>query len=333
MKRIASLVLFALIGYVAYGNGNPAGTDTNEIVRISNTNQVIRIKGNNNQNPILLYLNGGPGDTVLDQMDKLFGEFQKDFIVVLWDQRNSGKTARLNSEKVPLTQELLKNDTYQLIRYLLQKFNRTKILLVAHSYGTTLGFDIAKNHPELLYAFVATNLMTKQVESEQITLEMLKAHARETNNTKAIHELAGVTIPFKTGEELYYARKWLFDFEGKSFAKKELFKKSVLSWSLIWLELFNEASRENLFESAKKIDCPVLMIIGNRDYQTNFKLTQAYFNRLEAPEKEVYSIENAGHLIPFENSMEFQHAVTKYALPIIQGNAGNSTVVPVMIFQ
>lgn len=324
MKNVLSSIVFVF--FVSFGycttnnNGIHKAIDTTETVSIADTNQVIRIKGSNIQNPLLLYLNGGPGDSVLGQMDKMFGKLQKDFTVVLWDQRNIGKTFKLNNQKVQPTQELFKNDTYQLIQYLIQKFDKKKIVLVAHSYGTTLGFDIANHHPELLHAFVATNPLINQTESELITLRMLKDHAEKNENTKAINELSKVAIPFRNGEELYYARKWLFDFEGKSFAKKKSFKKRVLSWSLTWLELFNEACQENLFESTKKIDCPVYFIIGQNDYQTNSILTQKYFDILQAPQKEIYSIENAGHLIPFENGTEFQNAIKEYILSTIVRN-------------
>ncbi len=320
------LILIVFISFFEYGTASnnkftvyTKAIDTTEIVSISKTKQVIRIKGDNKQNPILLYLNGGPGDSVLGQMDAMFGELQKKFVVVLWDQRKTGKTSKLNNEDVQLTQKLFKNDTYILVQHLLEKFNKKKIVLVAHSYGTTLGFDMAKNHPELLHAYIATNPLTKQIESEQITLAMLKEHAQKKKNTKAITELSKVTIPFKTDEELYYARKWLFDFEGKSFAKKKSFKRRVVSWASIWFELFNESSQENLFESAKEINCPVYFITGRKDYQTNFKLAQKYFDLLQAHKKDIFVIENAGHLIPYENGIEFQNIIRENILPTIEG--------------
>ncbi len=313
------LLFFVSLGYGATYNTISNNTiDTTETVRISSTSQVIRIKGNDLQNPILLYLNGGPGDSVLGQMDAMFGELQKEFTVVLWDQRNVGKTSQQRNVKVPLTQELLKNDTYILVQYLLKRFDKKKIVLVAHSYGTTLGFDMARKHPELLHAYVATNPLIHQVESERISLSMLSEHAQNNNNTKALNELSKVTIPFKTGEELYYARKWLFDFEGKRFAKKKSFKKRVLSWASTWLELFNEASLENQFEVTKKMDCPVFFIIGQKDYQTNSKLTNDYYKQLQALHKDIHSIENAGHLIPYENGKEFQKVITENMETILQ---------------
>ena len=324
LKKALSLILFLFFASFAYCTTNhnaiSRAIDTTEIVHISQTKQVIRLKGSNDQNPVLLYLNGGPGDSVLDLMDKAFSELQKDFIVVLWDQRNVGKTSELKNQKIPITQELFENDTYELIQYLLQRFSKKKIVLVAHSYGTTLGFGMARNHPELLFTFVAANPLINQTESELITLNMLKEHAKKSNNKKAIKQLNNVSIPFKNGEEPYYARKWLFDFEGKVIQKDKSFRRIVLAWSASWLELFNEVIQENLFESTKKIDCPIYFIIGQNDYQTNSVLTQKYYHKLQAPQKEIYSIKNAGHHIPFENGMDFQNAVKEHVLSTIANN-------------
>ena len=65
---------------------------------------------------------------------------------------------------------------------------------------------------------------------------------------------------------------------------------------------------------------PCVFFIGQNDYQTNSKLTQKYFDTLQATQKEIYSIENAGHLIPFENRIEFQNAIKEYILSTITKN-------------
>ncbi len=294
--------------------------DTTEIVSIGNSKQYIRIKGSSSESPVLLFLNGGPGDSVLGTIDKMFGALQKEFVVVLWDQRQTGQTRQLNNPKEVLTQTRFEKDTKSLVHYLLKRFGKEKIVLVGHSYGTSLGFKMAKQNPELLHAYIATTPMIHQIESERIALEMLKEHARRTANSKAIEELGEVMIPFQTGEQLYFARKWLFDFDGKKFARKKGFKKNVLSWAAAWLPLFNEASRANLFETPPNYDCPIYFILGDKDYQTNYTLSERYFQQITAPKKELFIIKNAGHLIPFEHSNLFQDHINLHILPeIIQG--------------
>ena len=62
------LVFIVSFGYCTENkNGIYRAIDTTETVNISGSNQIIRIKGSHYQNPVLLYLNGGPGDSVIDQ--------------------------------------------------------------------------------------------------------------------------------------------------------------------------------------------------------------------------------------------------------------------------
>lgn len=318
MKNCLLLLFFSIIVFQGYGKGIIEKIDITETVNIAGSNQILRIKGDDIQNPVLLYLNGGPGDSVTDHINKLFGKLQKNFVVVLWDQRKSGKTLHLDNEEVVLSQELLKNDTHILIEYLLQRFNKEKIVLVGHSYGTTLGFDIAKNYPELVHYFVATNPMVNQVESEQKALEILMDKAKADKNKEAIEDLSQVDIPFENSEDLYFSRKWLFDYDGRKFAKKAPFKSRVFSWSSLWLNVFNESVQENLFESTKQIGCPILFIIGEKDIQTNSTITEEYFKLLEAPSKEIQVVKGAGHLIPFKNNKVFQNTILEYTLPSLE---------------
>lgn len=75
-------------------------------------------------------------------------------MVVQWDQRQTGETLKLNSSPEKLSLGLLQNDTEELINYLLQRFNRKKLFLVSHSFGSMLGFDFAAKHPESIYAYI-----------------------------------------------------------------------------------------------------------------------------------------------------------------------------------
>jgi hypothetical protein len=61
-------------------------------VSIGGHNQVMMIRGRNVDNPVLLYLTGGPGGTDLGAMRRDAG-LEQDFVVVTWDQRG-GKCPR-----------------------------------------------------------------------------------------------------------------------------------------------------------------------------------------------------------------------------------------------
>lgn len=269
--------------------------DLQEAILIGGINQYVTIQGKDDSAPLLLFLHGGPGRSVMSYAHKFTAKLQEYFIVIQWDQRETGKTLLLNTSPVPLTLSVFQNDTQLLIKSLLKRFARKKLYLVGHSWGTALGFYIAEKYPELLYAYIPIGAMVNQLESERIVLSLMKAESRKTANQKKTEELATIKIPFENGEQLYYHRKWLFDFNG---SQRIISKNDVLTWSSTWLPVYNEASKTNLSESLSVIHCPVYFFAGRKDYQTNSGLAEAYFKNLTAPKKGFYWFDHSGHSIP-----------------------------------
>jgi pimeloyl-ACP methyl ester carboxylesterase len=286
--------------------------DTTEVVVVGGIKQFIALKGKNNTKPLLLFLHGGPGNSVIAYADRFSQKLQEHFIVVQWDQRETGKTRAMNSSPIPLTFSVFENDTHELIKFLLGKFKREKLYLVGHSWGTTLGFSMAANYPELLYAYLPISPMIDQEESERIVLDMMKEKAAKDGDDLQVKELSTVKIPFETGDDLYYHRKWLLDFTA---SRNKFTKEYILSWASTWLPVFVEASRINRITSLPVINCPVYFFTGNEDYQTNYTITEKYFNVLNAPKKEIFIFKNTGHSLPFTKGDQLQKIIIEKILP------------------
>jgi pimeloyl-ACP methyl ester carboxylesterase len=236
---------------------------------------------------------------------------QEYFVVVHWDQREAGRTKQLNRSPVPLTVEQFKEDTYQLIVELLRQFKQSKLYLAGHSWGTVLGFHIAKNYPELLYAYMPICPMINQLESERTILEKMKEKAARTDNRVALQELAAIKIPFENGTQLYLHRKWLFEYIG---SKITVSKSYVVSWSGTWLNVFNAACEDNLFESMPSFGCPVYFFVGRNDFQTNSEITARYYQQLDAPKKELFWFERSAHSLPSTEPKLMQQIIIEKVL-------------------
>ncbi|MEX2232159.1 MAG: alpha/beta hydrolase [Cyclobacteriaceae bacterium] len=286
--------------------------DREETILIGGIKQYITIKGKDNSLPLLLFLHGGPGGSVMNYADNFTGKLQEHFVVIQWDQRQTGKTLQLNASPIPLSLKIFQTDTYELIQTLLKRFKRVKLYLAGHSWGTALGFHIARNYPGLLYAYIPIGPMINQLESERIVLGKMKEKAVTTGNQKETEELALVKIPFENGEQLYYHRKWLFDFSGN---RKKLSRSYVENWSSTWLKVYNDASRENLIETLPAIGCPVYFFAGRKDYQTNSSITEEYYNHLVAPKKALFRFEHSGHSIPNSEPDRMQELIIEKILP------------------
>jgi pimeloyl-ACP methyl ester carboxylesterase len=285
--------------------------DTNEIFIIGGIRQYVQIKGKDDSKPILLILHGGPGGSLLQKTDQITGNLQQHFVVVQWDQRETGQTLKLNKSSQPLTFGLFCNDTHELIDTLLRKFKKPKLYLAGYSWGSGLGFYIADKYPGLLYAYLAISPVINQWKSETIALAMLK----ETMGKKAIKELSQVKIPFENAEQLYYHRKWLLKREGQKLVALSFRKSFVEAWAVTWFDVWIRSCDINLFESLPTINCPVYFFAGEKDYNTNWSITKEYFNRVSAPKKNLFLFDDAGHALLETDSEMFQEIVIKEILP------------------
>jgi len=289
--------------------------DTTQAINIGGIKQFISIKGKDYSKPILLFLHGGPGESVMDYADRFTSKLQEKFIVVQWDQRETGRTLQLNTSPLPLTLKMFQNDTHDLIDSLLAQFHQQKIYLVGHSWGTGLGFYIAEKYPEKLYAYIAISPVIDPAKSEQILLDKLKENAKQTNNKKESEELSMVKIPFENGDQLYYDRKWLFVFDGQQDIDKTFPKSFADAWSAKWFKVGMEAMNVNLMQSLPSVSCPVYFFVGRKDYQTNFTISEAYYNKLIAPKKQLFWFEHSGHLIPNTEPDLLQEIIIDKILP------------------
>lgn len=134
----------------------------------------------------------------------------------------------------------------------------------------------------------------------------MKEKASNTKNDRALQELLQVKIPFENGKQLFFHRKWVLDYMG---SKAKITESQVQEWASMWLPVFNEASKDNLFESAPILRCPVYFLVGRKDVQTNSSIAEKYYQLLEAPKKELYWFDRSGHSLPTTEPELFQKTI------------------------
>lgn len=239
--------------------------------------------------------------------DSFTNILKKRFTIVQWDQRDAGKTLKLNPSPTPPSVAQIQSDTHEVVEFVRKELHQEKIYLLGSSWGNVLGFYMVKNYPEQLHAYFASNPVINQLASEKELLETLQVHFKD--NPIASKELAGVNTSFQTDEDLFYLRKWLFYKEGKEFAASNEFKDMFFQWVKTWSPVWKDVMKIDLTKSLEMIDCPVYFFVGKNDIQTSRKITEAYFAALKAPKKELFVFENSGHQIHQEESENFQHTI------------------------
>ncbi|WFR82441.1 alpha/beta hydrolase [Janthinobacterium rivuli] len=274
---------------------------------IGGIKQFVEIKTDDSKKPVLLFLSGGPGSSMMKNADAFTAILKNRFTLVQWDQRDAGKTLKLNPSPSQPSVAQMEQDTYQVITFLQKELKQEKIYLLGSSWGNVLGFHIVKQHPELLHAYFAVNPVISQLASEKELLKTLKVHFKD--NAVASQELGSITFPFTSDESMFYLRKWLFYKDGKEFATSEGFKTGFLQWSKTWSPVWNEVMNIDLPKTLQSVDCPVYFFVGKNDIQTSTRITQDYFEQLQAPRKGLFLFEQSGHQIHQDEPEKFQRSI------------------------
>ncbi len=309
-----------------------------ERLKLGGVEQWILIRGKDVNQPILLFLAGGPGGSEMAWVRYYNAALENYFVVINWDQRGAGKSYAAINPVSAMTVEQYISDTYDLVQMLRKRFNQEKIYLVGHSWGTILGVLTAQRYPDLFHAYIGIGQMVDVRETDRINYEYGWSMAKKLNNTEALQELQEVGLPPFTNENLSkkiftvvkWAKKFMADsheWDDSYISLKTLIKNATeysatekqIFWhiladtfELLYPQLYQ--MNLNLVEQAPKLDVPIYFVEGRYEYDAPFELAEEYYNLLEAPKKEFIWFEKSGHYPCYEESGKFNSIMVNKVL-------------------
>lgn len=294
-------------------------------ILINGIEQWITIKGNRSK-PIILFLHGGPGSPISPYSDILYKDLEKDFIIVQWDQRGTGKTfgkyapEELTPEYLkenPLSLDLMTNDGIELSKYLLKHLDKQKIILFGTSWGSALGVKMASKRPELYHAYVGHS----QIVNPTIDLDFynrIYKMAERKNDKEAIDILNTIGKPpydraKKAGQLFRILKKyesmnstpapdnWFVLSPEYDNPKDNQNRSDGDDYSFVnytgdtKFGVQAMSSTINLMKDNLEFKIPVYFIQGNEDILTPKEKTKEYFDKLKAPKKKYYLLPKTAH--------------------------------------
>jgi proline iminopeptidase len=278
-------------------------------VTIGGIEQWVTIRGDDQRKPVLLLLHGGPGD-VQSPFISTYAPYEKDFVLVQWDQRGAGRTFAKNGA-VDLTREKLIADGIDLAEQLHSRFPRAPLILFGHSWGTIIATAMAQQRPELFVAYVGTGQVTAWADTVQFQFDFLKHRYKEKGDTAALAalEAIGKPDPKNVGQYFDFSRPIRQNMNGsdtawltgllnayKASGETEVSLKAIGDGSIASGRALIEASVATDFPAtATSFKLPYYVIQGRHDLFAPTPLVQAYFNKVSAPKKRLIIIEDAGH--------------------------------------
>lgn len=285
-----------------------------EYVLINGIHQYLLHAGTTDENPVLLFLHGGPGSAASLFAHAFQDHWEDLFTVIHWDQRGTGKTLTRNPESYP-TLDVLLQDVLEIVHYLKSRYHKRKIVLLGHSWGSVLGSLFIKGHPEEIAYYIGVGQVINKRASERLSYAKVREAIVQAHDQRALKKLAA--LGDYPGDQL--DSQWL----KKSLQLRKLQGKYHLTRkpnisplkTLLTSPLFqfsdltamikgNNANKElmsflgnfDLNAGPAEYDVPLYYIVGEQDWQTPAALTQDYIQSINAPETKIYVIPNAGHM-------------------------------------
>jgi pimeloyl-ACP methyl ester carboxylesterase len=312
----------------------PNGIEEASFVNIGALDQWVQIRGEDRNNPVLLFIHGGPGSSETP-LSSLFRPWEKYFTVVMWDQRCAGKTFARNGAQSCRALDIagVASDGIALTNSLRGRLHKRKIFLLGHSWGTMVGLRMVHDRPDLFSSFVATGLVVSIPEKEPVVYAGTMARLRAAHAEDGIRALEKVgPPPYRWQWQIQAQRDWSGRYDIPS--ERDLYKNMtpvVLfapGWSL-WdiyefLQASNYANAEtfdanNSYDARKlgtKIDVPFFIFNGEFDNITPTFLARKYFDGIAAPTKAFAVLKGAGHSAVVTEPGAFLHELVTRVRPV-----------------
>jgi pimeloyl-ACP methyl ester carboxylesterase len=318
-----------------YAITTPNGIDESRYVTIGGIEQYITIRGEDRSNPVILFLHGGPGDATNPWGYAAFRTWLRQFTVVQWDQRGTGRTLGRSGPSIAptITIERMVDDGIELAESLRNTMNVEKVILVGHSWGSTLGVFMAKQRPDLFHAFVGTGQVVDPQRNYPVAYDDVLKAAEARGEQRAITELRDVGPPPWTDRRGYgVQRKWANLFEGADAFLASTFgmalaapgstPRDVTDWfdgqGVSGGRLVPLTSALEAGALGGAFALPVFVIQGAEDFTTPTSLAREFVRTIRAPRKAFTPIAGAGHFAVFMESDAFLKALVTHVGPIVR---------------
>ncbi len=293
----------------------------------------VMIRGTSTDNPVLLFLAGGPGGSELGAMRRHLSGLEKHVTVVTWDQRGAGTSYPALDPAGTVSLEGYVADTIALTGYLCERFDTEEVYLLGQSWGTTLGVLAVQRRPDLYRAFIGTGQMVSQRATDRIFYDDTLAWAQRTGDDALVGALRAAgpppyeaMFPYETAlshEDDVYP----YDHSGNSEGAGQMSENLLVrEYTLIdqvhvlgafmdtFAALYPQLQDIDFRRSATHFEVPMFFVQGEHEAGGRARPFEEWYPMVEAPRKDLAVLAGSGHRPLFEQPDEFVDYVVETVL-------------------
>jgi len=290
--------------------------DTLLDVNLNGLQQKILITSNDLKNPVLLWLHGGPGTSEMFINHHCMDTLANFFTIVHWDQRGTALSFNDSLKKSDISFDKIFDDAIKLTETLIGTFNQEKIFLIGHSFGSVLGIHLVEKYPNYYYAYIGMGQVIDDNKSREIIYQWLLKKLKEENDTA---ELLKLTKSHSIPRDLINKYKGIF-YKGKTLT--DVIKESPYYYDK-YPDLYSKSMNfvrdaiatnpsvigKNILDKIHQLRVPVYFFEGRHDRIAACapELVIEYYEKLNAPKKEIIWFEESAHHPNIDEPEKFQN--------------------------
>ena len=305
---IALIVRF--IGQRINNKTPDGGINETMYVDINGTKQWINIYGQDKDNPVLLFLHGGPGAATSHTAYVLTRKWSDVYTVVTWDQRNAGKSYSADQNSTELTYDLMMQDGVEMTEFLRKYLGKEKITLLGHSWGSFYGSNLVLAHPEYYDCYIgAAQVVDMDLNEQAFAQAATKWVGNDAEGKELLaklddpdeHDFAKLMLMKKYGyagdQDKHDYNEIGAMFFNPYYSLSDYVQSMRIDFSVY--QRFITGGEFDKFSLVGRTDyeVPYYNINGGCDYLVCFEVAQEYFDEVNAPRKKLYLMEDTRHLV------------------------------------
>ena len=292
-----------------------------ESIEINGTELEVMMRGVDRNNPIIIFVHGGPGCSEIPYVRKYQDSLEEHFTIVHYDQRGSGKSYQFFEDYSTISSDQHVEDLLALTDYVKNEFSKEKVLLIGHSYGTYIGMKAANKAPEKYAAYIGIGQVSNYINSEVDSLNYTMSQAHQAGNQKDVDKLKLLEDSIKQGEA-YTPRDMVRKYGGASrlindnmdyyigFLTNPEYNlldviRFIIGISATQDLLLAEEKENDITTIVSSLEIPCYFVMGKYDYMTSTKSAKAYYDHVKAPIKDFIVFEKSAHYPQFEEENVF----------------------------
>jgi pimeloyl-ACP methyl ester carboxylesterase len=293
-----------------------APVDEAGFVPLGGIEQWVTITGRRCDNPIVLFVHGGPGNPLSPYARSLFAGWEDDYTLVQWDQRGAGRTfARNPPGDAPLTIQRMADDGVGLVEYLTRRLGQPKVTVVAGSWGSILAVHMVRARPGLFHAYVGFAQIVGWRQNQSATYERLLSLTRAAGDAESLKTLETIgpppwTNPRHPGMVRRITRRyeakvtdappshwWVRapDDDTEALRAADVEGEDYSYLQFVGMRGDGMFAGVDLPSLGTHFDVPVYLVQGTEDLVTVPAVTRAYVDRIVAPDKALVMVPRTGH--------------------------------------